>query len=387
MPRPFLWIFLVALLLVIQDDAQTAAQKQTPPANPSNQTLTPKPTTNEPGQQQVEDTGMTIGITVQQVTAPVLVYDADGNYVNGLRPEQFHLFDNNKEQDIRVDEAFQPISMVILIQANSEVEHMLPTINRIGNLIQPLVLGDRGEAAVVAFDARIRTLQDFTSDPDKITQAVRKIQPGSMSSHLIDAEEAADRMLASRPQNRRRVILEICENRDMGSEARVRETLIKLQLHNIVVYSVDISRLLSNLNGPTPWPRPDNRPPAMNPMPSNMPATPTTVMQTYGTEGDSAQFMPLLLEIYRDSKAIFKSNPVHIFTKGTGGTEYAYYRGHGLEQAIQDIADQLHSEYMISYRPNNLLEGGFHQITLSIDSPLAKRYQTRPGYWLAARNQ
>jgi VWFA-related protein len=386
MPRSFPLMLLAGLLLVLQNDAQTPAQ-QTPPANPPNQMATPKPTTNDPNQQPVEDTGMTIGITVQQVTAPVLVYDADGNYVNGLRPGQFHLFDNSKEQDIRVDEAFQPISMVILIQANSAVEHLLPTINHIGNLMQPLVLGERGEAAVVAFDSRIRTLQDFTSDGDKITQAVKKIQPGSMSSHLIDGVEAADRMLASRPQSRRRVLLEICENRDMGSEARARETLIKLQLHNIVVYSVDISRLLANLNGPTPWPRPDNRPPAMNPMPSNMPATPTTVMQTYGTEGDSAQFMPLLLEIYRDTKAIFKTNPVHVFTKGTGGTEYAYYRGHGLEQAIQDIANQLQSEYMISYRPNNLLEGGFHQITLSIDSPLAKRYQTRPGYWLAARNQ
>ena len=123
----------------------------------------------------------------------------------------------------------------------------------------------------------------------------------------------------------------------------------------------------------------------MTPMPSNVPATPTTVMQMSGGQGDSAEFMPLLLEIYRDAKAIFKTNPVHLFAKGTGGTEYSYYRGHGLEQAVQDIAEQLHNEYMISYRPNNLDEGGFHQITLAIDSTRAKRYQARPGYWLAAR--
>ena len=123
----------------------------------------------------------------------------------------------------------------------------------------------------------------------------------------------------------------------------------------------------------------------MNPVPMNQPATPNTVMQTFGTNGNSAEFMPMLLEIYRDAKAIFKANPVHVFTRGTGGAEYSYYRGHGLEQAVQDIAEQLHSEYVISYRPNNMLEGGFHQISVSIDSPLAKRYQTRPGYWLAAR--
>jgi VWFA-related protein len=358
-----------------------------PAQTPPNQTLTPKPTTNQEGQQPEEDPITQFRTTVQQVTVPVLVYDASGNTLNGLKPGQFHLFDNNREQNIQVDEAFQPISMVIVVQANSAVEHMLPAINKIGNLIGPQILGDHGEAAVIAFDHRIRTLQEFTGDPDKITQAVRKITPGSTSSRLIDAIEEADRMLAHRPQTRRRVILLISETRDMGSEARGRETLIKLQLHSIVVYPVDISRLLATLNGPTPYPRPDNRPPAMNPMPSNMPATPTTVMQTFGTQGNSAEFMPVLLEIYRDAKGIFKSNPVHIFAKGTGGTEYAYYRGHGLEQAIQDIAEQLHSQYVISYRPNNLLEGGFHAIVVSIDSPLAKRYEARPGYWLAAMNQ
>ena len=366
---------------------------QNPPANAPLETLTPQPATNQPPANQnpagtgVEDTGVKIVEYVQQVTTPVLVYDAEGNYVNGIKPEQFHLFDNNKEQNIKVDEAFEPLSMVILIQANSAVEHMLPTINKMGNLVGPLILGDRGEAAVVAFDSRIRTLQEFTADPDKITTAVKKIQPGSTSSRLVDAVEEADHMLRNRPQNRRRVVLLIGETRDMGSEARGRETLINLQLHNIVVYAVDISRLLATLNGPTPYPRPDNRPPAMTPVPSNVPATPNTVMQMTGSQGDSAQFMPLLLEIYRDAKAIFKTNPVHLFSKGTGGTEYSYYRGHGLEQAVEDIGEQLHNEYMISYRPNNLDEGGFHEITMAIDSRLAKRYQARLGYWLASRPQ
>jgi VWFA-related protein len=370
MPRFLVMLLLAGLLLA-----------QNPPAG----TLTPKPTTNQPGQETDQELTATFRTTVQQVTAPVLVYDASGNYVNGLKPGQFHLFDNNKEQNIQVDEAFQPISLVVLIQANAAVEHMLPAINKIGNLLGPLILGDRGEAAVIAFDARIRTLQDFTADPEKITKAVKGIYPGSSSSRMIDAVEAADGMLKRRPQNRRRVILLISQNRDIGSEARGRETLIKLQLDSIAVYTVDISRLLSALDAPTPYPRPDNRPPAMNPVPTNQPATPNVVMQTYGTNGNSAEFMPLLIEIYKDKKAIFKANPVHVFTRGTGGAEYSYYRGHGLEQAIQDIAEQLHSEYVISYRPNNLIEGGFHQISISIDSPLARRYQTRPGYWLAAR--
>jgi len=78
---------------------------------------------------------------------------------------------------------------------------------------------------------------------------------------------------------------------------------------------------------------------------------------------------------------------VTVFTQGTGGTEYSFYRGPGLEQAIEDIGEQVHSEYILSYGPNNQEEGGFHQISVEVASPLVKRVQTRPGYWLATRNQ
>jgi VWFA-related protein len=334
-----------------------------------------------------EDANQRISVTVQNVVAPTWVYDAKGNYVNGLRADQFHLFDNGKEQNIKLDETFEPISMVIMIQANSAVQNMLPTVSKIGSMISPLILGDRGEAAVVAYDSRIRTLQEFTSDPDKITMAVKKIQPGSTANRLVDAYEEATRMLRTRPSSRRRIILMIGEKRDIGSAARGRETLINMQLANITLYSVDMSRLLNTLNAPTPDVRPDTRQTTTVTLPPLMPSTPTTVMQTYGTNGASADFVPLLVEIYRDAKSIFKSNPVTIFTKGTGGTEYNFYRGHGLEQAIEDIGEQVHAEYIISYSPSNQEEGGFHQISMLVDSPLAKRVQTRPGYWLAARIQ
>jgi len=348
--------------------------------------LAQEPAQNPPPTQE-EAPDYRVTVHVQNVLAPVLVYDRDGNFVNGLAPDQFHLMDNEKEQNIHVDLAFQPISMVILVQANSAVEKMLPTINKIGNMIHPLILGDQGEAAVVAFDHRIRTLQEFTSDSDKITMAVRKIQPGSNSSHMIDATEQAIRMLRSRPQNRRRIILLIGETRDLGSEARGRETLTTMTLSNIVFYSVDMSRILEKLTAPPPEPVPDRLPPAMYPLPSGVPATPNTVMQAYGTQGNSVDFVPLLIEIYRDAKAIFKRNPVEVFTSGTGGSQFSYYRRNGLEEAIQRIGEQLHSEYLISYSPNNKLDNGFHRISVYVNSPLARRIQVRPGYWMAPDNR
>ena len=171
-----------------------------------------------------------IRTTVNVVLAPVTVLDKHGNLVNGLQPQDFRLLDNNKEQNIKVDVAFQPISMVIAIQANSQVEGVLPKINRIGSLIEPLVIGDQGEAAVLAFDHRFRVMQDFTSDTNKIESGVKKITAGSSSSRLIDAVIYAVRMLHSRPPNRRRILILISETRDKGSEGRVRDALTVTRL-------------------------------------------------------------------------------------------------------------------------------------------------------------
>src|SRR5215471_12671264 len=156
------------------------------------------------------------------VTAPVLVLNRDGDYVNGLQPPQFHLFDNGKEQNINVDITYQPISLVICLQANSKVDGILPQVRKIGNLITPLLIGDQGEAALIAYDSRVRVLQDFTSDGEKITKAVKDLYAGSSANRMIDAVWEATKMLRTRPTNRRRIILLVGETRDVSSETRLR---------------------------------------------------------------------------------------------------------------------------------------------------------------------
>jgi VWFA-related protein len=325
-------------------------------------------------------------VTTERVVAPVTVFDREGSFVNGIKPEQFHLYDNGKEQNIQVDESFEPISLVIAIESSSHVESILPQVQKIGNMVAPLIIGDQGEAAVVAFDSRVRTLQDFTTNPDLITQSIKKIQPGSNANRIVDAAVEGARMLTHRPQNRRRIMLIISETRDLGSESRAREALIDLQLGNIVLYGVDMSRLISTIMAPPNEPRPLSQPPTAYTLPGGVPSTPTTVAQATGGNGGRAEFMPLMLEVLKDVKYIFKNNPIELFTKGTGGGEFAFYRNRGLEEAVQKIGEELHSQYILTYSPNNKLEGGFHEIKVEVEGrPDVRRVVTRPGYWMAAK--
>jgi VWFA-related protein len=258
-------------------------------------------------------------------------------------------------------------------------------VNKIGNLIGPQVIGDGGETALIAYDSRIRLLQDFTTDHNKITQAVKKIQAGSESNRMVDAVSEATRMLRTRPRERRRIILLIGETRDMGSESHTRDVMINLQLSNVTVYSVDMSRFITTLLAQPKLSRPDPMPPAMHPMPGGVPATPTTVQQMYGINS-RAEFLPLMLEIMRDTKAIFKANPVELFTKGTGGSEFGFHSQRTLEDALTSIGERLHSEYTVSYQPSNRDKSGFHPIRVDVSGhPEADKVITRLGYYLGAQ--
>src|SRR5665213_3085410 len=60
--------------------------------------------------------GKPIIVDVKNVVAPVLVTDHNGNIIDGLQPHQFHLYDNNVEQNIHVNESYEPISLVVAIE-------------------------------------------------------------------------------------------------------------------------------------------------------------------------------------------------------------------------------------------------------------------------------
>jgi VWFA-related protein len=327
----------------------------------------------------------TFSTGVTNVVVPVTVQDRDGNIVNGIQPRQFYLADNSKLQNIVVDVAFHPVSLVIAIQANSSVAAILPQVKKIGPLLESLVVGDQGEAAVLAFDHRFQWKQDFTSDPGKIAEALKKITPGSSTSALIDAMDEGVRMLRKRPPERRRVMLVLAETRDMGSEGKMRDTLLDAEFANVIVYTVNMSRMIATLTD-KPYPRPgayNGLPPATYPMPSNVPATPTTVLQSGQVPGTSIEFVPLLIEIFKDVKAIFVDNPAEKMTKATGGQEFSFFKQRGLEEAISKVGSELHSQYLITYNPSNKEEGGWHDIKVVVQDHPEVKLRYRPGYWIA----
>jgi len=317
----------------------------------------------------------------RQVIAPTTVTDKDGHYVNGIQPHEFRLIDRGKAQKITVESAVQPLSLVVCVQANNTVESVLPNVKKIGPLLEGTILGEQGQAAIVAFDHRIRVMQSWTRDGDAITKALNKINPGSTTSAMTDAVIEAARMLRDRPKEHRKVILLISETRDKGSQGKTRQALLDLQFGNILLFSLNINRLVTSLLTKQQVARPPAVPvSAGHTVPG---ALNTPEAQASFTGHYYGNVLPLVVEVFRQAKSVFVDNHLEAFTKATGGAERAFLSYKDLERVVMDIGEELQSQYMISYSPSNPDEGGYHEIDVEVLRN-GLRVRTRPGYWMAA---
>ena len=322
-------------------------------------------------------------ITVSEVVVPVTVMTRGGTYVSGLEATDFRLYDNEKLQDIRLDVTYNPISMVVAIQRNSDVQGLLPQVTKIGNMLEAMVIGEHGEAALLAFDHRLKWLTEFTNDGAKFSEALQGLMPGSSSSRLIDAVFESINKLRNRPEDHRKILLLISEVRDKSSEGRVRDALIEAEFQNVIVYTINMNRAMAAFTKKAPPPRPDPFPVASRSMPAGVvAATPHNVNQLRGDQ--SLNFVPVITEIFTQVKGIFIPNQAEVFTRYTGGREYSFATLSGLEEALSDLGEELQSQYILSYSPNNMDEGGYHEIRVEVNRP-ALEVRTRPGYWMASK--
>jgi len=327
-----------------------------------------------------QDSDVIIRTGVNVVIAPTTVRDRNGDFVNGLQLQDFELYDNNKLQRINADVRDEPLSLVIAVQRSSNLESILPKLQRIGSMLNDMVAGQDGEVAVVGFDHRIQVMQDWTSETQKVSEAMRKMTPGSSNHSLVDVTMESIRMLQKRPQDRRRVLLLIAEKRDKGSEGHMREALTQAQFANVAIYSLDISTVVASLTTKGMPPPPPSIPTTAQHIPAGGALTPTTIDQNYY----NGNYIPIFVDIFKAVKSLFVDDTLDVFTRFTGGKEYSFISDKSLDKAIQGISEEIHSQYLLSYVPNNQNEGGFHEIKVIVNRP-GLEVRTRPGYWVAAR--
>ncbi len=326
-----------------------------------------------------EDVSFDTGVT--EVTVPVTVTGRKGKYVNGLEMYDFKIFDNGTPQEIDSFEvAFLPISLVVCIQSSSRVEGILPDIQNTAILFTDMVLGEFGQAAVIAFDQRVRLLQDFTADHKEIEKALKGLKLGSDAVRLSDAVYEGVRMLRKRPNTHRKVIIAISESQETASVVDLGETMRTMQINEIMFYGIH----LSSLKG---WfkrddkPIPPTTPPGIQARASIPGTADTPTAQMQHRVRATPNVIPIVIDLVRGVKNLIFSNPIELMVEGTGGKGYSPNNEDGVQNALMGIGEDLRSQYLLSYRPSNLNDSGiFHRIEVEVPYDEFK-VRARPGYW------
>jgi VWFA-related protein len=313
------------------------------------------------------------------VLVRVAVTNTSGHVVNGLQPDNFRLTDNGSPQTITADVALHPLSVVVAIQTTSRVARILPDIRKLGYGLSTMVLGDSGELALVGFDTHVRTLTDFTSDPDKIDATLKALKFADGAGNVSDAAMAGMNLLRDRPANRQLVLILINEGRAQGSMTEVREVLTAAEFGNVIIYSLNVSPFVDSLTSPTEQPRANSLDLEGRPMINGAVQTPTTDLQM-----QLGNWTPLFKAGFFSTKSLFVPSPLAIFTRHTGGREFSFHNQKPLDDALADIGAELHGQYLLTYMPSTQHQAGFHEVLVTVQQP-GLTVRTRDGYWLAAK--
>jgi VWFA-related protein len=117
-----------------------------------------------------------IRVSVDRVNVGVIVTDARGKFIEGLRRDDFHVFDNGAEQPITDFEAVdEPAQVLMLVEAGPSVYFLeAGHIQATHALLAGLSAGDR--VAVAKYDTSPQILLDFTANKQFAEAALAKVR-------------------------------------------------------------------------------------------------------------------------------------------------------------------------------------------------------------------
>jgi VWFA-related protein len=313
------------------------------------------------------------------VTMPVTVIDSVGNFVSDLDQKDFKILDNGVRQRIeRFEVAADPIALVILVQTSDSVDSLLSQVRPLGPVFSQLVLGPRGEAAVMSFSDKIQLLEDFSNDGDRLDTTLKQVRGFGHQARLNDALMQALAKLEARPGTERRVIVAFSDGSDSGSETSKADVIRRATHDEVTIYGLRLSRAAAMLRQ-----KPQDEP--MSPLDANItrplpPGTLPTTNTAQNVWGTPIQGTPIISGAANTISSEFSKNLLETYAGYTGGGYYSHWSEKALQNQLNRVADEVHSQYEIAYAPNTLDASGFHRIEIEVSKPGLK-VRARAGYF------
>ncbi|HEY2459928.1 MAG TPA: VWA domain-containing protein [Candidatus Acidoferrum sp.] len=283
----------------------------------------------------------TIKSQVNLVNLFVTVRDKNKRIVGDLKKEDFKIFEDGQEQQIAFfsKEVNLPITLAVLLDTSGSEQDMLGAVQDAGGRFLDRVLRKGDEALVMSFDTDVDLLADFTDDRKLLDRGIRSarinapmgggiINTGPIPSSntrgtaLYDAIYLASTEKLSSEAGRKAIVI-VTDAEDTGSKVRLEEAIEAAQRTDTVVHILLVA---------------DPR---------------------FGGNGGVA----------------------HKITDETGGRTISVRSEKNLEDAFNQISEELRSQYTLGYYPANTThDGKFRKIKIDMSNHDLK-ILARKGYY------
>jgi Ca-activated chloride channel homolog len=266
-----------------------------------------------------------------EVNVIFTVTDKRGKFIRDLKQGEFRILDNNlpPKQVTHFDaETNLPLRVGLLIDASNSIRDRFQFEQQAAiEFLQQIIRPQSDKAFVLAFDEVWDLTQDFTGDMDKLTRGIQVIRPGGGTA-MWDAVYFASRDKLLKEKDNfpvRRAIILVSDGDDNQSRVLRQEALDMAQRAEVIVYTI------------------------------------STNLSSTQDQGDKN------LKILADA---------------TGGRAFFPFKLQELADAFHDIQEELRSQYVIAYKPDQFYANGqFRPIQITM-ADKKFRVRAKKGYYV-----
>ncbi len=305
----------------------------------------PPPASDAPAQPVETDNTQTLKVNVNLVNVLFSVRDKNG-YITNLHKDDCQIYEDKELQTIKnfTQEKKLPLTIGILLDTSGSQTNVLPLEQQAGAEFLKDVLTPKDEAFLISFDINVDLLADYTNSPSQLRRAMDKASintgagTGSVTGNgtprgtlLYDAVflAAHDKL---RQEAGRKVLILLTDGGDQGSQETLRSATEAAQKANALIYVI----LIADRGGFGGY--------------------------QLGFSGAGAM------------EKLAKDTGGRVIDVGNNGRK--------LQEAFDQIQDELRTQYLASYTPTNLkLDGGFRTLDITCKG---YKVQTRKGYYAMA---
>jgi Ca-activated chloride channel family protein len=317
-----LFCVLCAGFLLAAQDPQKAPADNAAPAAP-----TPPPDA-------AQDPRYRLNVNVELVNVTATVLDEQGKYMDGLKLEDFKVFEDGQEQkisffshDLRV-----PISVGVLIDSSGSMRHKLQqalqTVREIA-----LALSPQDEMFVVSFNSDVDLRQRFTTNMQQVQRSMRDIKSGGETA-AYDAVQIGMEEMKNAKHNKK-ILLLVTDGFDTKSHINATQVEDILKRTEVLVYAIGI---------------------------------------------DDDDEDPLVL---RRTRYHIYHYMLGRLTSVSGGRAFRLFTGrnYALNSLAQVLLEELHQQYTLSYYPTSVPDKNvWHQVEVKVNRP-GSQIRHRTGYY------